>query len=65
MLRGLAAVAQVWLRALKFRLSRGDSEGARKLLDRSLQVRTAPCWGAAGCCMACGAWHAVLVVSEP
>ncbi|KAI7838131.1 hypothetical protein COHA_008062 [Chlorella ohadii] len=27
----------VWLRAVKFRLSRGDGDGARKTMDRSLQ----------------------------
>jgi hypothetical protein len=29
---------QVWLRALRYRLTSGDSEAARKTLDRSLQV---------------------------
>lgn len=30
-------LVQVWLRAVKFRLTSGDAEGARKTLDRSLQ----------------------------
>ncbi len=29
---------QVWLHAVKYRLTRGDSDGARKALDRSLQA---------------------------
>lgn len=36
-LTSLLPCMQVWLRVLKYRLSQGDSEGARKTLDRSLQ----------------------------
>lgn len=40
---------QVWLRVVKYRLSHGDGEGARKALDRSLQVLGRCCiWGVWG-----------------
>ncbi len=34
----LAALPQVWLRTVKYRLAKDDSEGARKALERSLQA---------------------------
>ena len=33
------SATQVWLRAVRYRLSRGEDEAGRKTVDRALQVR--------------------------